>query len=165
MLPTPVQGSLSSTGSLPPLLSIPAVVNLSMCGTSTPSCTRSTRTELGLKPFCKSDKESACQCRNCRRWEFNPWGRKIPWRRKWQPTPVLLPGESHGQRSLSGYSPRGCKESDTTERLSMHTHALCSMYIWKNVSSTNLIVYKLFLNKIFLKVKKCFPTHYSVCSP
>jgi len=41
--------------------------------------------------------------------------RKIPWRRKWQPTPVFLPGESHGQRSLAGYSPRGCKGSDTTE--------------------------------------------------
>ena len=42
-------------------------------------------------------------------------GWKIPWRRKWQPTPVLLPGESHGQRSLAGYSPRGCKESVTTD--------------------------------------------------
>ena len=37
------------------------------------------------------------------------WVRKIPWRRKWQPTPVVLPGESHGQRSLKGYSPWGCK--------------------------------------------------------
>ena len=51
---------------------------------------------------------------------FNPWVRKILWRRKWQPTPIFLPGESHGQRSLMGYSPRGPKESDTTERLSMH---------------------------------------------
>ena len=40
-----------------------------------------------------------------------------PWRRKWQPTPVFLPGESHGQRSLVGYSPRGRKESDMTKRL------------------------------------------------
>ena len=39
------------------------------------------------------------------------------WRRKWQPTPVFLPGESHGRRSLVGYSPQGGKESDTTERL------------------------------------------------
>ena len=46
----------------------------------------------------------------------DPWVRKIPWRRKWQPTPVFLPGESHGQRSLAGYSPEGCKGSDTTER-------------------------------------------------
>ena len=39
---------------------------------------------------------------------------KIPWRRAWQPTPVFLPGESHGQRSMAGYSPRGHSESDTT---------------------------------------------------
>ena len=41
------------------------------------------------------------------------------WRRKWQPTPVVLPGESHGQRSLVGYSPWGCKELDTTEQLTL----------------------------------------------
>ena len=46
-------------------------------------------------------------------------GREDPWRRKWQPTPVFLPGESHGQRSLAGYSPRGHKESDTTEWLTV----------------------------------------------
>ena len=46
---------------------------------------------------------------------FDSWLRKIPWRRKWQPTPVFLPGESHGQRSLEGHSPWGGKESDTTE--------------------------------------------------
>ena len=46
---------------------------------------------------------------------FNPWVRKIPWRRTWQPTRVFLPGESHEQRSLVGYSPWGRKESDTTE--------------------------------------------------
>ena len=46
---------------------------------------------------------------------FNSWVRKIPWRRAWQPTPVLLPGESHGQRSPAGYSPWGHQELDTTE--------------------------------------------------
>ena len=46
---------------------------------------------------------------------FEPWVGKIPWRRKWQSTPVLLPGESHGQRSLVGYSLWGHKELDTTE--------------------------------------------------
>ena len=46
---------------------------------------------------------------------FDPWVRKIPWRRAWQPTPVLLPAESHGQRSLAGDSPQGRKDSDTTE--------------------------------------------------
>ena len=55
---------------------------------------------------------------------YNLWIRKIPWRRKQQPTPVFLPGESQGQKSLVGYSPWGCKESDTTSRLSLsHTHA------------------------------------------
>ena len=53
---------------------------------------------------------------------FNPWFGKISWRRKWQPTPVLLPGESHGRKSLVGYIPWGCKESDTTERLHFHFH-------------------------------------------
>ena len=52
----------------------------------------------------------------CRRPGFDHLVGKIPWRRKWQLTPVFLPGESHGQRSLVGYSPCGCKELDTTER-------------------------------------------------
>ena len=51
----------------------------------------------------------------CKRCVFNPWVGKIPWRRPWQPTLVFLPGESHGQRSLAGYSPWDCKELDTTE--------------------------------------------------
>ena len=49
--------------------------------------------------------------------QFDPWVGKIPWRRKWQPTPVSLPGKSHGQRSLVGCSPWGCKESGTTDLL------------------------------------------------
>ena len=49
-----------------------------------------------------SGKESTWQCRSCR---FNPWVRKIPWNRKWPSTPVFLPGKSHAQRSLMGYSP------------------------------------------------------------
>ena len=53
---------------------------------------------------------------------FNPWVGKILWRRKWQPTPVFLPGKSHGLRSLVSYHPWGHKESDTTEWLT-HTHA------------------------------------------
>ena len=47
------------------------------------------------------------------------------WRRKWQPTPVFLPGESHGWRSLTGYSPRGREESDTTERFHFHFSFSC----------------------------------------
>ena len=63
-------------------------------------------------------KEPACQSRRCKRCRFNPCVGKIPWRRAWQPTPVFLPGKSHRQRNLVGYSPWG------QTRLSMHTHRL-----------------------------------------
>ena len=56
-------------------------------------------------------------CLQCKRPGFNPWVGKIPWRRKWQPTPVFLPGKSHGQRSVTGYSSWGRKEWAMTERL------------------------------------------------
>ena len=62
-------------------------------------------------------------CLQCRRLRFNPWVRRIPWRREWLPTPVFLPGEFRGQRSLVGYSPWGHEESDMTERLIL-SHAL-----------------------------------------
>ena len=62
-----------------------------------------------------SGKEPACRCRRHKRRGFNPWVGKIPWRRAWQPIPVFLPIDSHGQRSLAGYSLWGCKESNTTE--------------------------------------------------
>ena len=52
-----------------------------------------------------SGKEPACQCRRHKRREFDPWVRKIPWGRAWHPTPVFLPGESHGQRNLEGLGP------------------------------------------------------------
>ena len=58
-------------------------------------------------------------CLQCWRPGFDPWVGKIPWRGKWQPTPVFLPGESLGQRCLVGCSSRGHTESDTTERLTL----------------------------------------------
>ena len=64
-------------------------------------------------------------CLQCRWHRFNPWVRKIPWRKKWQHTPVLLPGKFHGLRSLVVYSPWGHKESDTTERLHFHFSISC----------------------------------------
>ena len=67
-----------------------------------------------------SGKESVCQYRRCGRCGFDPWVRKIPWRRNWQPSPVFLPGKFQGQNSLVGYSPWDHKELDTTELLSMH---------------------------------------------
>ena len=70
-------------------------------------------------PWWLSGKESACQCRRCR---FDPWVRKIPWRRKWQPTAIFSPGESHGQRRLAGYSQWGVTELDMTEMTEHGTH-------------------------------------------
>ena len=66
-------------------------------------------------------------CLQCGRPRFDPWLGKIPWRRKWQPTPVSLPGESHGQRSLAGYSPWSRKKSDTAEQLT-HFRSWISVY-------------------------------------
>ena len=70
---------------------------------------------LGGFPGSASGKEPAYQGRGFKRCEFDPWVGKIPWRWEWQPTPVFLPGESRGQRSLVGYSLWGLK------RLSMRT--------------------------------------------
>ena len=61
--------------------------------------------DSGAFPGGASGKEPTYQCRRCKRHRLNPWIGKIPWRRAWPPTPVLLPGESHGQRSLASYSP------------------------------------------------------------
>ena len=62
-----------------------------------------------------SSKEPTCQCRLYKRCRFDPWVGKVLWRRAWQPTPVFLPRESYGQRSLVGCSPWGRKELDMTE--------------------------------------------------
>ena len=70
-----------------------------------------------------SGKEPTCQCRRFKRHQFDPWVGKIPWRREWLHTPVFLPGESPGQRSLAGYSPQIRKELDMTE-MTQHTHML-----------------------------------------
>ena len=84
---------------------------------------------LGL-PRRHSGEESTCQCRTYKRHGFDPWVGKIPWRRKWQPTPVVLPGESHGWRSLAGYSLWVGKESDRTEHSHTHTHWLMFAKLW-----------------------------------
>ena len=70
-------------------------------------------------PGGSDDEESACNVGD--QGSIPGWGRS-PWRREWQAIPVFLPGELHEERSVAGYSPWGCKESDTTERLT-HTHS------------------------------------------
>ena len=86
---------------------------------------------LFVKHYCQDGpsrwlrgKESAWQSKRVRRRGFSPWIRKIPWSRKWQPTPVFLPGKFHGWRTLEGYSPWGHKESDVTERLNTFANVL-----------------------------------------
>ena len=81
------------------------------------------------RPWWLSGKELAWQCRRCRRQGFDLWVGKFPWRREWQSIPVFLPGKSHGQRSLAGYRPGGCKELNRTEWLTKHTHFSGGRYI------------------------------------
>ena len=73
-------------------------------------------TKAGGFPGGSDSKGSACNAGDL---GSNPRIGKIPWRREWLPTPVFLPGEFHGQRSLAGYNPWGLKESDTTEQLTL----------------------------------------------
>ena len=75
-------------------------------------------------------------CLQCRRPGFDPCVGKILWRRQWQLTPVLLPGESHGQRSLISYSPWDRKELDTTERFSLFSSCTFIMHF----ISINIII-------------------------
>ena len=64
------------------------------------------RDHLGSSQVALMVKKHACQCRRCKKCRFDPWLRKIPWKRAWQPTPVLLPEESHGLRNLAATSIR-----------------------------------------------------------
>ena len=68
--------------------------------------------DMGFPGDAVVNKEPPCQCRKHKRLRLDPWVRKVPWSRKWQPTPVFLLGKSHGQRSLEGYHPWDCKEPD-----------------------------------------------------
>ena len=82
-------------------------------------------------------------------------GQENSWRMEWQPTPVFLSGESHGQRSLVGYSPYGRKESDTTERLTL---SLSSCPVWGNWSSVTAlleILLNISQNSILIRQHNC----------
>ena len=72
-----------------------------------------------------SGKEPAGQCRRRQRCRSRLWVGGTPWRRAWQPTPVFLPAESHGQKSLAGYSPQGRRESDMAECALMDGQLSC----------------------------------------
>ena len=79
-------------------------------------------------------KKSACQ-----EMQVQSLGQKDPLEKEMAPTPVFLPGESHGQRSLVGYSPWGCKESDTTERLNHNNNWLLKHYLWSHIYIVSVV--------------------------
>ena len=78
------------------------------------------------------------QYRSHRKVGFDPWVRKIPLWRKWQPAAIFLPGESHGQRNLVGYSPWGCKSRTWLKRLSMHA-CMHEIFYWLGCSGLGFV--------------------------
>ena len=94
----------------------------------------------------------------CRRSRSNPWVGKISWRSEWLPIPVFLPREFQGQKSLVGYSPWGCKESDMTEWLLLHFRVSC----WENIPQIShrfLILKKISKTEsLMLSIKLCLST-------
>ena len=95
-----------------------------------------------------SGKEPACQCRRCKRCWFDVWVGKMPWRRARQPTPSFLPGKSHGQRSLVGYSLQGHNESDMTE-VTQHIHTQARVLATVNGAVMNTGVHVSFSTRVF----------------
>ena len=86
---------------------------------------------------------------------FDPRVRKIPWRRAQPPTPVFWPGESHGQRSLAGYSPWSRKEWGTTERHNTHTHTHTHTPYKTQSSKEKKAIFKMLSSRMPLRTKTC----------
>ena len=106
-----------------------------------------------------SGKESTCQCRRHTRCRFHPWVGKIPWRKKWQPTPVFLPGISHGQKSLMGYRLWGHKELDMTKQLSTHTH-ICPINLNADIHTYTQVCTELFIPGLWTTATKLETTSF-----
>ena len=100
-------------------------------------------------PWWLSGKESACQSRRCRRPGFDPWVGKIPWKRKWQPTPVSLPEKSHGQRSMVCYSPWVAKSQIQPSDWHFHFQCEGSWGDWR-VSPESELKIDLFVGVVLL---------------
>ena len=105
-------------------------------------------------------------CLQCRRLRFSPWVGKIHWRRKWQPTPVLLPGDSHGQRNLVGYSPRVAKSRThlsnsaqnsmiTSRSIHIAANGIISFFVWLTNIHCLYVPY-LFICQWTLGVLSCY---------
>ena len=106
-------------------------------------------------------KKSSC---HCRRFKFDPWIRKIPWKRKCPPIPVFLSGKFHGQRNLAGYSSWDYKESETSEQLSPYTHLeswKCWLSFWQCIRSMTLFSHNVNFRKF--KDKKWKKQNYEIC--
>ena len=121
---------------IPQLQTCPGTGGGGVLGKGAASCSLSSLLPLAIKPPWDSLVAQMVKkkfCLQCGRPGFHPWVWKIPWRKEWQPTPVFLPGEFHGQRSQAGYSPWGRKESDKTERLTLDSHR--GQALWMGVFS------------------------------
>ena len=94
-------------------------------------------------------KGSVCQYK---RPGFDPWVQKMPWRRKWQPTAVFLLGKSHGQRSLAGYNPCGCKESDMKQQQQQKISKNTRYYLVQLVPAVRVICPFLIVNLILCDI-------------
>ena len=97
--------------------------------------------------------------------QFDPWVDKISWSRKWQPTPIFLPGQSHGQRSSTGYSPWDHKESDTSEHVHVCTHTHTHTHTHTNTANKLISVFSLVINRWFILFSHVCPkSHYKLQS-
>ena len=105
------------------------------------------RVPLPSPPRWCSGKDSACQCRKLKRGGFHPWVGKIPWRRKWQPTPRFLPRKFHGQKSLAGYSSWGLR---VRHDWAQHTHT--SVILIDYVTLSKLLNLSLGVNYLICKM-------------
>ena len=120
-----------------------------------------------------SGKEPTCQCRRHKRFRFDPWIQKIPWRRKWQPTPLFLPGECQVLRSLVGYiqstrsqsvghkwSDLACLHAHLTaiwsRQLLPKTHRIRFSWLNHRLSWFNLNAFVLYLLQVFFTLLCCF---------
>ena len=102
----------------------------------------------------KNPPANAGGIKSCR---FDPWVRKIPWRRAWQPTLVFLPGESHRQRSLADYSSWGRKESDTTEQLILSLCLWLFLLITDDLTTSTVCLTLWILGGCGLALRAVFP--------
>ena len=99
-----------------------------------------------------SGEEPVCQCRRCKRCGFDPWIRKIPWRRAWKLTPVFLPGEPHGAWRATVHS--FTRSQTRLKGLSMHAHTHTYFFLPKSYYKCKLYYQKRFFKIFYLEICK-----------